>query len=268
MAQQRMTWQQRTFQILEGAVPGDRLGRAIDNLLISLIALNLVALVVETVEPIRAAIPQVFWLLDVGSLVVFSVEYVARIAASTASPKYAGRRFGWLRFMGTPLALIDLLAILPFYLPLLGVDWLFVRTLLLFRLFRVAKLVRYSETVRTFGRVLVRKRDELLTTLFILLLLLLVASSLMFFVENEAQPDKFSSIPASMWWGVATLTTVGYGDVYPITAWGKLLASVISILGIGVCALPTGILGAAFVEELDSRKRQPKLCPHCGNRIV
>jgi voltage-gated potassium channel len=111
------------------------------------------------------------------------------------------------------------------------------------------------------------KREELLVTLFVLLLLLLFASSLIYFAEHDAQPDIFSSIPAAMWWAVATLTTVGYGDVYPVTTVGKLVASVIAVLGIGMFALPTGILGAGFVEELQSRKRRPRTCPHCGKSL-
>jgi voltage-gated potassium channel len=243
------------------------LGRTLDYLLVSLIGLNILALVAETVGSLRDSGARFFTTLEIVSVLVFTCEYVLRIWTCTASPKYGHAVRGRLRYAMTPLALIDLFAILPFYLPLLGIKWLFVRTILLFRLFRVAKLVRYSETLRMFGRVVIRKKEPLLTTLFVLLLLLLCASSLMYFIENEAQPDKFSSIPAAMWWGVATLTTVGYGDIYPVTDLGKVVASLISLLGIGVCALPTGILSAAFIEELDSRKRQPKNCPHCGRQL-
>jgi voltage-gated potassium channel len=255
-------------RILEGAAANDRLGRAIDYLIIGLIVLNIAALVAETVDEVRRDYRLGFRALEVVSVLVFTCEYLARIWSCTVVPKYAHPLRGRLRYALTPLALIDLLAILPFYLAIVGIDVLFFHTVLLFRLVRVGKLVRYSESLRVFGRIILRKKYELLTTLFMLLLMLLFSSSLMYFVENDAQPDKFSSIPAAMWWGMATLTTVGYGDIFPITTAGKLLASVISVLGIGVCALPTGILSAAFIEELNSRKQAVKNCPHCGKPIA
>jgi len=203
---------------------------------------------------------------------LFSAEYLLRLWSCTVNPAHAAPLRGRFRFALTPLLLIDLLAILPFYFsllaPLLALDLRFLRAVRLFRLFRLAKLARYSLALRTFGRVLSSKKEELLSTLFILFLLLFLASSLMYFAENKAQPEKFSSIPTALWWGVATLTTVGYGDVVPVTALGRFLASMIAILGIGMFALPTGILGAAFVEEMQTRSSPPKLCPHCGKQLT
>ena len=111
------------------------------------------------------------------------------------------------------------------------------------------------------------KRAELTVTVTLLAVLLVLASSGVYFAEKSAQPEVFSSIPAAMWWAVATLTTVGYGDVYPITSAGKLLGAVVAILGIGMFALPTGILGAGFMEEIHRRKGVPRTCPHCGEPI-
>ena len=135
------------------------------------------------------------------------------------------------------------------------------------RIFRVAKIGRYSQSLKLMHRVLSQKKEQLISSVFVLLMLLIIASSMMYFVENRVQPEKFSSIPKTMWWAVATLTTVGYGDVYPITNVGKLIASVIAILGIGMFALPTGILGAGFVEEIDRQRRKGVKCPHCGKEI-
>ena len=123
----------------------------------------------------------------------------------------------------------------------------FIRIARVFRLLRLAKLARYSEALRTVINVGRRKKKELSVTLLVLSLLLVLASCLVYYVEHEAQPDQFSSIPASMWWAVATLTTVGYGDIYPVTVLGKVLASVIAILGIRMFGLPAGVLGAGFV---------------------
>jgi len=135
------------------------------------------------------------------------------------------------------------------------------------RIFRLFKLGRYSSAMKTMARVLRNKKEELGITIFIVLLLLIIASSLMYFVENPVQPEVFSSIPAAMWWGVETLTTVGYGDVIPQTALGKALGMVIAILGIGMFALPAGILGSGFFEEVQSKRRESEVCPHCGKEI-
>jgi len=174
---------------------------------------------------------------------------------------------GRFRFALSAMPMIDLLAVLPFYLPFLGLDLRFMRAVRLFRLFRVAKLARYSEALRTFCRVLGAKKEELGVTLFTLFLLLLLASCLAYYAERDAQPEAFSSIPAAMWWGVCTLTTVGYGDVCPVTALGKGIAAVIAVLGIGMFALPAGILGSGFVEEIQKRKKCLQRCPHCGWEI-
>lgn len=253
-----MQAKRRTHEILEVASPGDRASRVFDIFILSLIGLNVIALVAETVEPVRERAAFLFDAFEIASVAIFTVEYALRLWSCTASPRYATAVVGRLRFAATPLALIDLMAILPF----LGVDLRFIRSVRLFRLFRVAKLGRYSTAIRTVGRVLVAKKEELAITLLVLFLLLLLASCLMYFAEHGAQPEAFSSIPAAMWWGVATLTTVGYRDMYPVTSLGKAIAAAIAILGIGMFALPTGILGAGFVEEIQKgrpRQHRPDL---------
>ena len=131
----------------------------------------------------------------------------------------------------------------------------------------MARLGRYFTGIQTLGRVTRSKSGELATVVLLLGLLLLLASSLMFYAETQAQPEQFSSIPAAMWWAIVTLTTVGYGDVFPITAFGRAVAGVIAILGIGLFALPAGILGSGFLEEIQNRAYAPRLCPHCGEEI-
>ena len=125
---------------------------------------------------------------------------------------------------------------------------------------------RYSRALKTFGRVLRAKKGELAVALVVLLIALLFASALMYYAEKEAQPDDFASIPASMWWAVCTLTTVGYGDAYPLTPLGKVAASIVAILGIGIFAMPAGILASDFVEEFEGRKKKP-VCPDCGKEL-
>jgi voltage-gated potassium channel len=150
---------------------------------------------------------------------------------------------------------------------LIRLDLRFLRAVRLIRIFRVFKVGRYSESMKLFGNVLKAKKEQLVITLFAVFILLTIASSLLYYVENEAQPDAFSSIPSTMWWGVSALTTVGYGDMYPITPIGKILGAIISLLGIGLFAMPTGILSAGFVEEIRRRREQDKVCPHCGERL-
>lgn len=134
----------------------------------------------------------------------------------------------------------------------------------LFRMFRLAKAGRYSSSIVLMKNVLQAKKEELVLTVFLMGVLLVFASSALYHCEGSVQPEAFSSIPASMWWAIATLTTVGYGDVYPITVAGKIAASIIAILGIGMFALPTGILGAGFIEEVKKKKNHSLRCPHCG----
>ncbi len=258
---------QRVYQLLALAEPADRWRQVVDVFLITLIVLNIVAMVLETVEEYRLRLPGFFDWFEAVSVAIFSVEYVLRVWSCTAAPAYSPAWSGRLRFMLTPLAIADLLAILPFFLPLVGIDLRSFRAIRLLRLLRVAKLGRYSEAIKLTGRILSSRKAELLVTAFVLSIMTLLASSLMYCAERNAQPNTFSSIPATMWWAVETLSTVGYGDAYPVTPIGKLLASVIAILGIGMFALPTGILGAGFVEEIQRKKRAANVCPHCGGML-
>lgn len=166
------------------------------------------------------------------------------------------------------MAVVDLLAIAPFYLGhWFSGDLRFLWALRLFRLLRVLKLGRYSSSLAMMGKVLRLKSSDLLATIFALTILMILSASIMYHAEFEAQPDKFSSIPASLWWAVATLTTVGYGDIYPITVLGKFAASVIAVLGIGLFALPAGILADGFSELRRKESAPPACCPHCHREI-
>jgi len=184
-----------------------------------------------------------------------------------ADPRYRGSVLGRLRFVLTPLAIVDLLAVLPFYLGALWlVDLRFLRAVRLVRMIRITKVARYSSALRLLARVARNRKPELVITTGLMLILLVVASCLMFDLEHEVQPEVFGDIPSTMWWAVATMTTVGYGDTYPVTAAGKVLGGVVSILGIAFFALPAGILGSGFVEEVQ-KDREPLRCPHCGVEI-
>lgn len=245
---------------------GDRAGHAFSVFIVTLILLNVAAMILQSVKCVEAAIPRFFTGFEYFSVVVFSIEYVLRTWSCVEEAKYRRPLLGRLRFAATPLAIIDLLAVLPFYLPFLNVDLRMLRMLRILRIMRLAKLGRYSESLQILGRVFTAKKEQLVSTVCILVMLLVFSSCLMYFIEGDKQPDKFSSIPETMWWAVTTLTTVGYGDVSPITDAGRFVGSILAILGIGMFALPTGILGAGFMEEMNASKKPP-VCPHCGKSL-
>ena len=257
----------RVHEIMEMIPTEDVPSNIFHWFMIILILLNVMAVTLETVERF-SYYTHYFSAFEVFSIAVFTIEYLLRLWSCTADKKFESPVVGRIRFMVTPLALIDLMAVLPFYLPMIfPLDLRFIRVLRLFWVFRVFKMGRYTESFKTFGNVLRAKKEDLAVTVFSVLILLQVASSLMYYAEHSAQPARFSSIPAAMWWGVTTLTTLGYGDIYPVTVLGKILGAVIALLGIGLFALPAGILASGFAEEIQKKRQTQRTCPHCGKEI-
>ena len=249
------TLKKRLYQILETAEKGDTLSRIFDVFIITLIITNVLAVVVGTVKSIQARFSTFLEWFEIVSVIIFTIEYLLRLWTCTISSQYQGAIKGRLRHIFSFYGLIDLLAILPFYLPMvMPVDLRFIRAFRLFRMFRILKIGRYGESMKILQDVLQKKKEELWVALFVVIILLMITSSLMYFVETNAQPDAFSSIPQAMWWGVATLTTVGYGDVYPITPLGKMLGAIIALLGIGVFGLPAGILASGLFETVQRKQ--------------
>jgi|MudIll2142460700_1097286.scaffolds.fasta_scaffold207787_1 voltage-gated potassium channel len=239
-----------------------------DVFMVILILLNVLSVILETVESLYARYPHLFKDFEIFSVLVFTLDYVLRLWSCTEIERYRAPIWGRVKFAFSFLALVDLFSFLPFYLPMvIPFDLRFLRAFRLFRFIRILKIGRYSEAARLFGRVLTKKKAELLTAIFAIFILLVISSSLLYFVEHEAQPDKFKNIPEAMWWGVVTLTTVGYGDIYPITGLGKLFGSIMSLMGIGLFALPAGILSAGFVEEIKTKKESTRKCPYCGGPL-
>lgn len=255
----------RVHEVLAIAEPGDRLSSAFDVFILLLIFANVATLMMETVPDLQKRHGAAFAAFETVSVAVFTIEYLLRLWTADQAPRFRGVKRARMRYALTPLAILDLLSILPYWLAMTGLDLRVLRAIRLFRVLRVAKLVRYSSALQTFIRVIHAKREELVVTMGLLVMLLFWASSLIYYAERYAQPEEFSSIPAAMWWAICTLTTVGYGDVFPVTALGKVVASAISVLGIGIFALPTGILGAEFVAEI--QRKRVCLCPHCGEEI-
>jgi len=226
-----------------------------------LIALNAVAVIVGTVSPIGNRFGQELEKFEVFSVAIFACEYVLRLWAVGVSPEYGGKIRGRLRFALTPLALIDMAAILPIFLSL-STDLRILRLVRFARLARFMKIARYSSATALVGRVIARTKEALIVAGLSLFGLIVIAASLIYYAEKDAQPKAFSSIPKAMWWAVVTVTTVGYGDVYPITDIGRVIGGLIAVMGIASFAFPTAILGAGFLAEIEGRR--DKRCPSCG----
>ena len=262
----------RIFTIIEKGTKDDILSRMFDWIIMTLIVFNVLAVVLESFNTLKTSFGASFRGFETFSVIIFTVEYVIRIWTADLKYPHKGKLLSRIAFIFSAMAIIDLLAILPFYIPLTTrVDLRALRILRLTRILRILKISRYSNSLALIGRVFKRRKSDLAVTIFVTFLLLLLASSLMYYIENPVQPDKFPNIVATSWWTIVTLTTVGYGDIYPITIVGKILGGIIALLGIGLVALPTGIISSGFMEEVSSRNKQHKdkthTCPHCGKEI-
>lgn len=234
-----------------------------------LIVLNVLVIILESYEELNNNYSTFFSIFELFSIVVFTAEYLLRLWTADLAYKGSGAFMSRGKFVTSTFGIVDLLAIMPFYLPLLfPFDLRVIRMLRLFRLLRIFKLGRFSKSMKTISSVLRETKSELYITVFVAFILLVLSSTLMYYFENDVQPDKFENIGKALWWSVATLTTVGYGDVYPVTGVGKILSAIIALIGIGFVALPTGIISSAFIEKIQEEKRNNKncecRCPKCG----
>lgn len=256
------SFRDRVHELVSLEHNADRASRTFNYVLASLIVTNIAATLAATVPEVQTRHHDELRVFNSVSIVLFTLEYVARVWSS--APTLLGR----MRFAARPMPIIDLLAILPWYLPPLGVDFRVLRSFRLLRVIRLLDLGGYASAHRVLRQMLRSCRYELAMTLNLAAALVLISSSAIYYVERTAQPEHFGSIPASMWWAVVTLTTVGYGDVYPITPLGRTVGSIIATLGIGLFALPTAILGGAFMDALRRRREEAasegERCPHCG----
>ena len=245
----------RTFELLDSGRRTDRLSRIVDFSLMALIALNVLAVLLESMPELHRAYAAWFGAFETLSVLIFTVEYGLRVWSSIDNPARGDHPvFGRLRYMLTPMAMLDLIVILPFYLVFfVTIDLRFLRVL---RLLRVFRLTRYSTSMSLLLSVLRDEARAIGAALFVLLLLVIMAASLVFLAEHERQPEAFRSIPAAMWWAVITMTSVGYGDVTPVTAIGKFMAAIIAVISIGMVALPAGLLASGFNEALRQRREQ------------
>lgn len=246
----RRRLRRRAYEIVEVGRSEDRASRIFDTVIVTLILLNIAAFVIETVPSIQARYGPQFLAFEALSVAVFTVEYLVRLWVAVEVP-FLARLPTWrarLDMARRPALVIDLLAILPFYLgAVLAID---LRALRVLRLLRFLKLSRYSPAMHTLIRVLSNERRALMGAGLLLLAAVLFASTGIYYIENEAQPDKFGSVPDAAWWAVATLTTVGYGDVAPVTPLGRLFGGVVMVTGLCVLALPVAIVSSGFAQEV------------------
>ena len=273
---------QLIFGIIQPAEEGNTASRIFDLSIMTLIFISIASVFIMTFELPRT-VRKVLFMIECVSVIIFTVEYLLRIwTADLLYPDLPGWK-ARLRYVRSPMAIIDLAAILPFHLPMLfSVNLVGIRAIRLVRILRIFKLNRYTDALVSIGEVFRKKAKEILVSIFFVFLLLTIASLLIYYAEHDAQPKQFANAFSGLWWAVATLTTVGYGDIYPVTVIGRILGAIIAIMGIGMVAVPTGILSAGFVELLEDKytgkkagntpqepaeKEKINYCPHCGKKL-
>ena len=224
-----------------------QLSKVVDSISYGLILFSIVLVIVDT-HNVSPEVRRLLHWFEIATYSAFSVEYIVRI-------RLAMTNRGWRSYVFSFWGMVDILAIIPFYLPLMvSIDSRFLRVLRLLRVVNIVKAGRHSRAINTLLKVIRSVSTEVSVTLFASVVTVVFAGMLMYYAEHDAQPEVFSNMTQSIWWAVATLTTIGYGDIYPITALGKLIASLLAFVGIGLVAIPAGLISAAYIEELKTRK--------------
>ena len=240
----------KVYALLEPTGHSGQLHVYVDNFIMFWVLLSIIAVVLESVQSVHAVLSFEFFVIDALAFSIFTVEYLARLYAAAENPAYKKRMLPrWSHFKAGP-NVIDLLAILPFllehFLPL-ALDLRFLRV---FRLMRLLKLTRYTSATKTLFQVVKREWQVIFASVFVMILLVVLTASLGYLFEHDAQPDKFENIPQSIYWAVVTLASVGYGDISPITPMGRALTVILAFVGIGIFAIPAGLLASAFTDQL------------------
>lgn len=263
-----MNFKSKIYNLIRDDDENNLASNIFDFFIILLIIINILLVIADTFD-LPNRIHMIFNGIEVFSIIVFTIEYLLRFWTSDFIYPQKTPFRARLKYAFSFIAVIDLLAILPFYIPfLIPVDLRVLRAIRIVRLLRIFKFNRYTDAFSIIGRVLKNKASQLMSSIFVVLTLVIITSVLMYNFENASQPDKFRNVFDGMWWAVATFTTVGYGDIYPVTAIGKLLSGIIAMLGIGLVAVPTGIISAGFVEQTQcSDNNEKQYCPYCGKKL-
>jgi voltage-gated potassium channel len=258
---------QRVFQVIGPNEERKKTGIIFDWFIIVLIIINVFLVIIETFDGIPEKVRQILYYAEVISLIIFTIEYMLRLWTSDYYRKDMNPAKARIRYIFSFMAMIDLLAILPFYLPFIfPVDLRVLRAFRLLRLLRLLKVSRYTSALVALGNVMKKKKEQLVTSLLVLLVLMVMASILMYSFEHEAQPNVFENAFSGLWWAIAVLTRTGQGNLQPITTMGRLLGAMVSVLGIGLLAVPTGIISAGFIEDKSNKKKESASttqCPYC-----
>jgi len=244
------------YHLLEDSENNNTISKRFNIFISILIIVNIASVVLESVNSIDTKYNLIFITIEFISTVVFTIEYLLRIWSADVNPKYKNKR---LSFIFTPTMILDLLAILPFYVPakiLKDFDLRLFRIFRLLRMLRIFKLSRYNKSISLLTRVINREKEPLLLTALLAILTVVFSSAFVYAVEHDVQPEKFASIPDAMWWGIATLTTVGYGDVYPITVGGRVFTFIILLIGLGIVAIPTGIISSSLTKVVEPHSEE------------
>eukprot|EP00753_Platysulcus_tardus_P000766 PLAT10699.1.p1 GENE.PLAT10699.1~~PLAT10699.1.p1 ORF type:complete len:440 (+),score=108.93 PLAT10699.1:53-1372(+) len=273
------------YYLLEAGAFNNRTEMILVRSILAIIMLSVVMVVLETLQDKPAWAESALFIFELVTTIIFTIEIAARLALCHVDPtlethsefkqRHAMSKLQWhlrkrLRYLVRPMTLLDIAAIFPFYAMLVAPESNanVLRVLRLFRLLRMFKFSRYTQSIGILVKAYEKKKEQLFTTLVLNIMLLVTSASLVYFFESKAQPDVFTSIPVAMWWGVAALTTVGYGDIYPITFWGRIVGSAAAFLGIGLFALPAGILSNGFIDLTQEVKEERARAVNAMSRIV
>lgn len=271
----------RTYEILEVARPNDTASRVVDIFLMSLIFINVSLIIADTFDlPVLAV--KIGNTIEIVSVVIFTLEYILRIWSADLAYPHLPPILARLRFMVSFAAIVDLVSLLPSYISVISANFMVLRMLRVLRLLRAFKLNRYTHALRDIGEVFRKKASQLISSLLVVSFLMLISAVLMYDAEHEAQPEVFENAFSGLWWAIVTVTTVGYGDMRPITAVGRIMGGVIALLGIALVAVPTGIITAGFSEQISHKNAEKKaaenaddkrsedeksFCPYCGHKL-
>lgn len=261
-------FKKRIYHLVEKGAHGSSINLAFDYFIIIMIALSIVSMLLETFSSVRESFGTYLHTFDVFSIVVFSIEYLMRIYVSDITNPSSSRIKSIFKFIFSFYGLVDLLAILPFYLPfIIKMDLRFIRVLRLMRFFRALKINRYNGSLDILIETIKARKQELYITLFVTLLILLTASFAIYYIENGVQPEVFSNIYTCFWWTISTLTFTNYDNIHPITWLGKFTGVFIQIFWLGLIAIQTGLLSSGFIDKIKDKKSCKKVCPHCGKSL-
>lgn len=277
------------YYIVDESDDHNKLSKFFNYFLMVLIILSVGEMALETDETIFNEYKYYFNVFDLFTVMVFSAEYIIRIVTAHLNPKNKGKtRWQSIKdYIFSFAGIVDLLSILPFYVNDIKFDSRVVKTLRLFRFLRVFKMARYNESMKDIVDVIRAKSSEIGVIMGLIMIIMIISSFIMFYAEHKDNSEQFPNVLSCLWWAIVTMTTIGYGDVYPITVWGKVVGSIMAILGIGLVAMPTGIISAGFLEKIDEKKKKaekeeaekekPKeeiteenkkhYCPYCGKRL-